>query len=269
MTAGAIERESEPLLRMTEEPQLADPQWSDAIAAEIDRIRSLNFDRIAESPLPLDKLANQDKKDKKEEIMDCIKNADEYLLWVDVETTGLDLEANSILEIELRLTDMSGKLQNRFHDIVTPPESVRFDRSALEMHAFNDLILAACGKEMTMWHSAARLRDWLRDTMDKQDAIKDTWHPAGSSVHFDLAWLKRNGVDIDYYTPISHQRLDLTSIRILINAIDPSLWHDITEDIPQTDHRTTSCLDRDIDTYQRIRAWTTDTITKLDETNTR
>lgn len=206
---------------------------------------------FAESSRYLENLIDRYKKELGD-IMTDTKTAKDYLLWMDVETTGLDLEANSILEIELRLTDMSGKLQNRFHDIVTPPESVRFDRSALEMHAFNDLILAACGKEMTMWHSAARLRDWLRDTMDKQDAIKDTWHPAGSSVHFDIAWLKRNGVDIDYYTPISHQRLDLTSIRLLLNAIDPSLWHDITEDIPQTDHRTSSCLDRDIATYKQL-----------------
>jgi oligoribonuclease len=206
---------------------------------------------FAKTSRDLEKLIDQ-YKNIGDTIMTDTETAMDYLLWLDVETTGLDLEANSLLEIELRLTDMAGKLRKRFHDIITPPESVRFDRSALKMHAANSLIPRACAASTTMWHSAALLRDWLTDTMDELDAVKDTWHPAGSSVHFDIAWLKRNGVDISRYEPVSRQRLDLTSIRILLNAIDTSLWHDITDGIPQTDHRTSSCLDRDIATYKQL-----------------
>lgn len=190
------------------------------------------------------------KTEKEETTMTETKTDNEYLLWVDVETTGLDLEANSLLEIELRLTDMSGEEVDSFHQVISPRDGVRFDAVALRMHAANNLLKDACDSDHDQWIAIEMLRDWMGD--DTHPCETDTWHLTGSSVHFDFAWLKCNGVDLDRYTQIHHRRLDLSDIRILLDAIDPQLMKDITDGIPQTDHRTGSCLDRDIETYQHL-----------------
>jgi oligoribonuclease len=201
-------------------------------------------------------LISQFKTDKGD-IMTDTEIAKDYLLWVDVETTGLDLEEDSLLEIELRLTDMHGETIDSFYTCIQPRDGIRFDRTALRMHAVNNLLSDACDADYDQYQAIEALRDWMGDDVRPRDP--ETWYLAGSSVHFDLAWLKRNGVDLDRYSQVHHRRLDLSSIRILLDSIDPQYMTDITDGIPRTDHRTGSCLDRDIATYQSIRAWLNDT----------
>ncbi|WEV72131.1 hypothetical protein [Bifidobacterium sp. ESL0790] len=151
-------------------------------------------------------------------------NIDEHdkLLWIDIETTGLDPEHDRILEVEMRVTGMDAtNVESRLAMVLPLDDPLMISRDALRMHTANGLIEAALAvDDFDLRQDKADLFNFV-----SSEAAGGRLHPAGSSVHFDIAF-KAAGVELSSQEP--------------------------------TDHRAHTCLDRDIAEYQamlRMLGW--------------
>ncbi|AKV55095.1 Oligoribonuclease (3'-_5' exoribonuclease) [Bifidobacterium actinocoloniiforme DSM 22766] len=173
------------------------------------------------------------------------------LLWIDIETGGLDPLTNPILEVEMRITDLRGSSEtlDSDHWIVDPEggKASTIDPWALEHHSRNGLLDAVRTEGMSRAGTMGSIYGFL-GTYSKDFVL----HPAGSSVHFDLDFLTTQHQLIPGL--LSHQWLDITSLRLALRTINPALLDDISSRSPKTDHRTKHCLDRDLAEYRMMLA---------------
>lgn len=115
------------------------------------------------------------------------------LVWLDLETTGLDPAQDAILEIAVRVsTDGHFKLHMFVNDGVQAV--VRHDGEGpspfiREMHTKNGLLPECALSELTAYDAEALV-------LTRSDQVFGHWPAkwtlAGSSVHFDLGFLRRH-----------------------------------------------------------------------------
>lgn len=115
----------------------------------------------------------------------------DMLLWMDVETTGLDPDHDRILEVELRCTDMKGVLcVGGFHRVIgLAGRNVSItdeNFKAWRMHCANGLLEDAFDAGYTEAATANGLEEYV-DSL----AQSFTLHPAGSNPQFDLDFIGR------------------------------------------------------------------------------
>lgn len=146
---------------------------------------------------------------------------DNFLIWFDVETSGLDPMSDNLLEVEARITDMKG-LQVPFNDDpLIFHRVIRFDdntpirafnSTTIDMHSRNGLIGECMNAEDTLKNVDKQMAVWLCGT----GLDPGLMHPAGTNVHFDIRWLDVNMPNTSgILHKLSHRRLDLTSFRLL------------------------------------------------------
>ena len=148
----------------------------------------------------------------------------DMLLWMDVETTGLDPDHDRILEVEMRCTDMKGVL------------------CVGGFHRANGLLEDAFDAGYTEAATANALEEYV-DSL----AQSFTLHPAGSNPQFDLDFIGRLCPNL----PLHYHRIDMATLR---DSLEAAGW-DVKpeEETPASSaHRTGTCLDRDIRQYARI-----------------
>lgn len=180
----------------------------------------------------------------------------QYLIWLDVETSGLDPMADTLLEVEARITNMKGcpvlADENgnglRFHRVIRLGDNTpirTFNSRTIDMHSRNGLISECMNAKDTLKDVDAQMTMWLTGT----NIDPGIMHPAGTNVQFDLQWLDANMPNLSVLLhKLNHRRLDLTSIRLaeIAKGINPyDCGHDTT-------HRTGDCLDRDLAEYENI-----------------
>jgi oligoribonuclease len=174
------------------------------------------------------------------------------LLWIDIETTGLNPRMHDILEVELRITKMdAGKVLAAKHVVIDPitddENDLQISMYALGLHANNNLLKETCTTVAKLQQEAwLELKTFL-DTYTNHYVL----HPAGSLVHFDINFLdtKMPGLLDD----ISHQYLDVSSIRMFMRQYNPEqLDTCLAEYKRKPTHRTTDCLDRDMGEYAML-----------------
>lgn len=174
------------------------------------------------------------------------KASRDLLLWMDVETSGLDPDKHSLLEVELRVTSMQADLYAQQSWLLPLTDDMVFSQWALETHTANGLLSDMARADLGIEQIRTSMRQFLADY--------ESWnlHPAGSSVHFDIMFLEANLLQVTRLPGIHHQRMDLTSLRLAIEASEPGNFQRLADGLPETDHRAAHCLDRDITLYQRI-----------------
>lgn len=180
----------------------------------------------------------------------------DMLLWIDIETTGLDPQTDRILEIAYRLTRLDGTWDGLGgHSIITPEtradlETLTMSLPVWRMHSANGLL-----DDITA-HTGDETYSALRVAIDMADDLEDwagdyTLHPAGTNIDFDLTHIRHQlpCTRIDQW--LSHRRLDLTAYRLAQLAQGHNPYQNPAH---ATDHRAKNCIERDILEY---RTWLT------------
>lgn len=183
------------------------------------------------------------------------------LLWVDVETTGLNPQRDDLLELGMRVTpldepwDEYGWLSVVIRDSTILSGGVNRERlPALRMHLANGLLDQALDaptppNAFRPGVQVGDLHKLIECFMGELAPAEHVLHPAGTNVDFDLRFLEENLAGSHWASlqrRLSHRKFDLSAIRMLdqISGLDPYG--------PQrhpTTHRVDDCLDRDIDQW--------------------
>ena len=178
------------------------------------------------------------------------------LLWIDVETDGVD-DGATLLEASMQSTDMYGNIMDDGVDVIIHHDTIRddMDPAVMAMHGRNGLLHDVLHGGVGMTHAGSILGDYVMSAM----SLFDVMYPAGASVGFDLTMLSRcvPGV-ID---GIGHKSVDLTTMNIMADHIMHS-WYS-RMNVRGTDHRSRHCLESEMERY-RLYA---DTMRALDITS--
>jgi len=127
-----------------------------------------------------------------------------YLLWLDLETTGLDLAQDRILEVGAILTDSDLREIASYHDVLHWPretlDALITSDYVHEMHTDNGLLADCTAEAATLPDVTSGLLQLLNYVPDRRPITL-----AGSGVsHFDLLWLRkwlpRVAEALTYYT---------------------------------------------------------------------
>ncbi|KAB5591310.1 Exonuclease [Ceratobasidium theobromae] len=128
--------------------------------------------------------------------MDPLGRQDRPLVWVDLETTGLDATKNRILEIAVLITN--GNLEpvdeEGCHFIVKADNTIfeEMDEWCTKQHTKSGLVKAVLESPHSPTEVAAAVKEYItRWVPQPRTAVL-----AGSSVHFDAMFLRATGPDV-------------------------------------------------------------------------
>ncbi len=138
------------------------------------------------------------------------------LAWVDIETTGLDPEMGSILEVGIIITgDRCEEIARESwivrplnaHHLITMPEE------AARMHTRSGL-MTDCLEGLSLNRAERDIRSWLA-----LYAAGKGGPMCGSSVHFDRAWLRHHMPSV--FSWWGYRNIDISSVKELTKRWAP------------------------------------------------
>lgn len=145
----------------------------------------------------------------------------DWILWVDIETTGLDAQNDHILQIACVLTDF----ENTVH--YKQEFTIGYDVQTLQrvMSEWCKKQHAESGLSERVLNSTFQLKDAEKQIIlciNQHLKVRDTVYIAGNSVHFDKKF-------IDHHMPLlstrlSHRIIDISTISILCKNLAPEIY---------------------------------------------
>lgn len=145
----------------------------------------------------------------------------EWLLWIDLETSGLDVNNCYILQIASILTDFN------VHELFKLPEmTIKINSEKLdnmdpwckEQHTQSGLIKKVKESKISLLDVENEIINFLNSKTSDQDII----YIAGNSVHFDKKF-------IDFHLPklskkLSYRIIDVSSIALVCKNLNPRVY---------------------------------------------
>lgn len=169
----------------------------------------------------------------------------EALLWLDLETTGIDRDTDKPLEIGIKCTDTNAdNTYGELHRIILPadfnPDTL--DPYVHDMHANSGLLDELANADPRNDGEAA-VGNAVEEFLESL-AQRFTLTPAGTNVDFDLAFLTRR---LCPNPPLSYRKFDVTALRKFAawHGLNPKPGH-------KHPHRVRECLERDINEYRQL-----------------
>jgi oligoribonuclease len=152
------------------------------------------------------------------------------LIWTDVETTGLDENTCTILEIAAIATDDALSVLGTFHVITDEAKRIplgSLDPYVAKMHMNNGLWLESCFASASIARADENFATWLDAVIEAHAGSVDgkvialAPQLAGSTISFDRAFLKKR-------CPSAHMRLHYRNLDVsTINEIARRVWPDV------------------------------------------
>jgi oligoribonuclease len=137
------------------------------------------------------------------------------LIFVDLETTGLDPAKGEILEIAAAEVDAALNPIRGFSVVIRPEpkllEQLHIDAAVVKMHAENGLWDACMKQGFPTAQALGMFEFWLGQHL--REELRELPHTlAGDSVHFDRAWLLHHAPTVA--AKFSHRLLDVSAFRV-------------------------------------------------------
>jgi oligoribonuclease len=107
------------------------------------------------------------------------------IIWVDIETTGLDYEKDSILEVAVVVTDYDFVALDSFHKVVKPPVGYDINPWAKTTHTENYLL-----NEIDDAKGIEEIDQLAYDWANEKIVAKYKYPMAGNSIYFDKRFLE-------------------------------------------------------------------------------
>jgi oligoribonuclease len=180
------------------------------------------------------------------------------LLWLDLETTGLDPERDVVLEVGAILTDDELNEVARFHEVLyTPLELQHLDPYIQEMHTKNGLWYEVKGEAAEeRWYVEHLLEEWLRTHSGVGAQL------AGSSIHFDREFLRHSFPRV--LKLLHHRQVDVSTLNEMARRVWPELY--ATRPPKAEAHRVMADIDESMRVYRHYQASLAPIVAKEPET---
>ena len=141
------------------------------------------------------------------------------IVWLDLETTGLDPQRDSILEVAVEVVDapIPRMILHRSQHVLQfgDPRAIgrNIHERVLEMHTQNGLWAECARSSLTAANVEVLVMDELRPFVQPGQLLT----LAGSSVHFDLGFLRSRMPNLARM--FSHRLLDVSAIKIFCEGL--------------------------------------------------
>jgi len=171
----------------------------------------------------------------------------EHLLWVDLETTGLDPREDWILEIAAKITDTDlNTIDGRVWQVSVPDKdqlTSKMSRAVFDMHSRSGL-LSDLLYDRTVWLSGVdnALHSLLSAPQYSPFGSKG-WVLCGSSVHFDREFMRQMPRTFGL---LSYRVIDVSTVKQLVRMWVPDKGVPETPE-DQKAHRAAIDIDRSIE----------------------
>jgi oligoribonuclease len=144
----------------------------------------------------------------------------EWLLWVDVETTGLNADKHDILQIACVLTDFALTIQHTFgqRTIQQQLSLDDWDPWCREQHKKSNLYNDVQMSTLTTQDAEKSILCWLNSFL----GVRDVVYIAGNSVHFDKQFIDKHMPRLSQR--ISYRIVDVTSFSLVCKHINPDVY---------------------------------------------
>ena len=139
------------------------------------------------------------------------------LIWVDLETTGLDPISNEVLEVAVAEADLLNPFNIKFiyqavMKFQTPIE--RLDPFILNMHTKNGLLEECFGPNAKVLSEVDQELSQLIEWVENKDERATL---AGSSIHFDHDFIKTHMPLVN--KKLSHRHYDVSAIKLFCQSM--------------------------------------------------
>lgn len=160
----------------------------------------------------------------------------DWLLWIDIETTGLDAHKDNILQIACMLTNFENDTIHYKLEYTIKQDQQTLD----DMNEWCKKQHTESGLTERVINSTLRLIDAEKHIilcLNQHMTVRDTLYIAGSSVHFDKKFIDQHMPDLS--SRLSHRIIDVSTLAILCKHLAP----DIYEGRPVKKHEHTAMQD--------------------------
>ena len=180
---------------------------------------------------------------------------DDRLIFVDIETTGLEPLHEVILEVGVRFVSASDLSAIDEFDITvwdSPQYDKRYENMirdagyeyVLKMHQASGLWDAARGEGSTLADAEEALIDFV-----KGHGIENTEAMCGSSIHFDRSFLHEGMPEFERL--FSYRNIDVSTLKELCRRYNPMVFEQLDKETnPKKKHRALPDID---DTVEEFR----------------
>lgn len=174
-----------------------------------------------------------------------------YLVWVDIETFGLDEGKDPILELGIRLTDFelntvadrSWLCWEEGHDERFRQVTVGEDESSkfiCDLHTKNSLFSEAIRKGLLLEDASLEASFFLEHWNAKNQPM------AGSSVQMDRSFIMHQMPILG--KSFHYRNIDVSTVKELCRRYNPAVYNKLPK--METDHRVHTCLDGTIEEFR-------------------
>jgi oligoribonuclease len=133
-------------------------------------------------------------------------------VWLDLETTGLDVDNCQIIEAAAIITNERFEPLEEYHAVINPGGKLSYEEGAYGFHKRSGLV-----DEVSSGKPLRQVEEELLSLIMRYEPHKKRAYLAGNSVHFDRKFLTKFMPQVVNH--LTHRHLDVSAVGVLMRAV--------------------------------------------------